>query len=396
MAQTGDGGQAGAFLRRGVGSRALGMGGAFTALADDPSAGYWNPAGLFRIQFPEIVGTYTILSLDRQYNYISGAVPMGRHGALGASLINFGVSDIEGRNAQGAITGSLTNSENAFYLSYAYGLNSSLSAGISAKYLVHTLADYQSSGVGFDVGFLYMLSSGIALGATVQDIYTQVAWNTLSGLKETYPMTVRGGVCFRPFKNESKITLDYVMVQNQKGRIRAGAELPIVHHFGLRAGYDGERPVGGAYFGMPVNRLLVQADLGFGQDPMDLSYAYRITIRVKFGRTAFDFDSNNGKNNFSDLKGSDKDLFAGFTGRVVRLVAQYPNYGLINAGESSGLRAGVLLNVYRSQEDTGGVNGQKIFVGQVKIVEVRGDMSAVTAFRLREGFSLKLGDFVFK
>src|SRR5687768_14058729 len=29
-----------------VGSRALGMGGAFVAVADDPSAAFWNPAGL--------------------------------------------------------------------------------------------------------------------------------------------------------------------------------------------------------------------------------------------------------------------------------------------------------------------------------------------------------------
>ncbi len=32
-----------------VGTRALGMGGAFVAVADDPSAVYWNPAGLPRM-----------------------------------------------------------------------------------------------------------------------------------------------------------------------------------------------------------------------------------------------------------------------------------------------------------------------------------------------------------
>jgi len=30
----------------GVGTRADGMGGAFVAVADDASAGYWNPAGI--------------------------------------------------------------------------------------------------------------------------------------------------------------------------------------------------------------------------------------------------------------------------------------------------------------------------------------------------------------
>ena len=37
---------AGAFMENGGGARALGMGGAFTAVADDPSTTFWNPAGL--------------------------------------------------------------------------------------------------------------------------------------------------------------------------------------------------------------------------------------------------------------------------------------------------------------------------------------------------------------
>ncbi|HID92967.1 MAG TPA: hypothetical protein EYP60_02615 [bacterium (Candidatus Stahlbacteria)] len=40
---------AGEFLHMGVGARPIGMGGAFTSVADDPSAGYWNPAGLTQL-----------------------------------------------------------------------------------------------------------------------------------------------------------------------------------------------------------------------------------------------------------------------------------------------------------------------------------------------------------
>jgi len=38
----------------GSGARALGMGGAFIAIADDATAASWNPAGLFQLKKPEI------------------------------------------------------------------------------------------------------------------------------------------------------------------------------------------------------------------------------------------------------------------------------------------------------------------------------------------------------
>ena len=38
------------FLRIGVGARAEGMGEAFVAVANDPSAVFWNPAGLASLQ----------------------------------------------------------------------------------------------------------------------------------------------------------------------------------------------------------------------------------------------------------------------------------------------------------------------------------------------------------
>ena len=44
----------------GSGARAMGMGGAFIAIADDATAASWNPAGLIQLERPElsIVGAY--------------------------------------------------------------------------------------------------------------------------------------------------------------------------------------------------------------------------------------------------------------------------------------------------------------------------------------------------
>jgi long-chain fatty acid transport protein len=53
---------AGGFALSGVGSKAIGMGGAFRGLADDWSAAYWNPAGLTQIEHSEINAMLVALS----------------------------------------------------------------------------------------------------------------------------------------------------------------------------------------------------------------------------------------------------------------------------------------------------------------------------------------------
>ncbi len=87
----------------GSGARALGMGGAFIAIADDATAASWNPGGLIQLEKPEIsgVGAYfrRIEDLDfgenseasgseqvdgRNVNYLSAAYPFS---ALGRNMI---------------------------------------------------------------------------------------------------------------------------------------------------------------------------------------------------------------------------------------------------------------------------------------------------------------------
>lgn len=62
-----EGAVAGGFALSGVGSRAIGMGGAFRGLADDWSAAYWNPAGLTQLEESEFNAMLVAISPRIQY-----------------------------------------------------------------------------------------------------------------------------------------------------------------------------------------------------------------------------------------------------------------------------------------------------------------------------------------
>ena len=125
FSQEGKGGQPGAFLRFGVGARAIGLGRTFTAIANDASATYWNPAGIGALKTTEVMGSYTFLSMERRFNSIAAAFPTHSIGTIGLSWINLNVGEIEGRDIFGRITGSFSSSENAYFISWGFPLSNS-------------------------------------------------------------------------------------------------------------------------------------------------------------------------------------------------------------------------------------------------------------------------------
>ncbi|PIW98226.1 MAG: hypothetical protein COZ80_11695, partial [Ignavibacteria bacterium CG_4_8_14_3_um_filter_37_9] len=86
QSQTVIGKYAGEFLSIGVGGRPLGMGGAYVAIANDVTAGYYNPAGLAKLNYPQIA----LMHDERygnlvNYNYAAVAIPYGKDYTFGLS-----------------------------------------------------------------------------------------------------------------------------------------------------------------------------------------------------------------------------------------------------------------------------------------------------------------------
>src|ERR1700678_3396214 len=111
-AQTANGGlNAFDFLQITPYARAIGVGGAYTALGDDVGSLYYNPAGIASVLTTEVNMAYVLLYQGLSYESLSFAYPMdpvlhGLGGILAISVNLLQPGTLEATNGQGVTTGT--------------------------------------------------------------------------------------------------------------------------------------------------------------------------------------------------------------------------------------------------------------------------------------------------
>ena len=121
------------FLNIGVGARSLGMGGAYTALADDANALYWNPAGLSKLEKREFTASHAELFESTRLDFLAYAHPTAL-GTFAAGLTYLSQGKIEGRDGLGRPTAGYDASDAAMSVGYARKLEA-VELGATAKYV---------------------------------------------------------------------------------------------------------------------------------------------------------------------------------------------------------------------------------------------------------------------
>jgi len=204
----------GEFMAIGVGGRPLAMGGAYVALANDVLSGYYNPAGLSRLDYPQgaLMHDERFAGLVN-YNYVSVAIPYKTDMSFGVSLIRLGVDGIpDTRNALIDLNGNLNFDPDekldyskitefnyadwAFYFSFAKKWRENFSYGANLKLIRRDIGDFGAWGIGFDIGAWYSPFENFYLGANVQDITTTLlAWDT--GTNQLISPTLKIGTAYQ-------------------------------------------------------------------------------------------------------------------------------------------------------------------------------------------------------
>ena len=223
-------GYAGAFLRNGLGARAMGIGGAYTAIAEGPEATYYNPAGLGYTKNVEIRSSYKTLSLDRHFGHVAIAFPIRNEASMAASWINAGVSDVPAIDRSRNFYGDVSNSSNAFALSFAKVLHPKFSFGANLKYIQEKLDETESFTIGLDIGLLSKIHEYITLGAIVQNIGSKYKWDSSNVWRdggdydETFPFVMKFGASGNLLNGNLIPAFDIETSDQSEMKFRAGSE----------------------------------------------------------------------------------------------------------------------------------------------------------------------------
>ena len=269
------------FLNLGVGARALGMGKVQVSLADNATAGYWNPAGLVNQthKYDGVLMHSELFSGVVKNDYGAFSMPLDDKSAIGVSVMRLGVDNIADTrnivNEYGYVDYSkielFSVADYALLLSYArkVGTVEGLSVGGNAKVIYRNIGKFAHGyGFGIDAGVQYN-HKGWNLGLMARDItttFTQWTINSdeyLKGVNSTYA----NGSDPIP-TNSSEITLPRFVLGVGR-RIELPREFSALVAVDLETTTDGQR-------GTPISTKAVSVDPRLG---LELGYKNLVFLR---------------------------------------------------------------------------------------------------------------------
>lgn len=271
-----------ASLKLGVGARPMGLGSAYVALADDPTATYWNVAGLASLRSTEVTAMHNEWIQDFRQEYAAVATPLGK-GTFGFAFSGFYTSQLEGRDDVGNLTAGFGFNDITMTAGYGRPLATGLDAGLALRYLHEMIASEDASTFAFDLGARYRLrETGFSLGAAVQNIGGKP---TLDQESFQLPTSLRLGAAWaRPLASlhsTGTITTEIRKARAEDARFHVGGELAYKERLALRIGgkfgYDAED----ISFGVGLRQSKLRFDYALVPLSSDLGTAHFFSLTAR-------------------------------------------------------------------------------------------------------------------
>ncbi len=222
-----------AFLKIGAGARSVGMASAFTAVADDASALYWNPAGTSRMNRPQALAMHSDWLLDMTHDFAAFVRPTQR-GAWGVGASYLGQGTFEGRDENRKATGDFGASDLAGIVSFSQR-NRLGSLGMNVKIIQQRIESETAQGLALDLGSgIRYPASSLSFGAAIQNLGPGMRF-----FKESYalPLTASAGAAWEPWQGLT-LALDLRQrIHTGNTSVSLGTEFWVFSAVALRGGY---------------------------------------------------------------------------------------------------------------------------------------------------------------
>jgi hypothetical protein len=263
-----------AFLTLPAGARAAAMGGAFTAVADDPTAVFWNPAGVAaRAALAPGEGEIAVSGVHHEsiQNFRQDLVAATWRKAEDGLSLGFNshyTGRLEGTDEIGNPLGAFGASDFAISGAYATAATTSLRLGGSIGWLSETIAGTSASTLTYSLGALYVPDAvpGLTLGAAVRNLGGSPRFSTDDGGEgEAVPLprTIAAGASLGGSAGSWRwlVAGELSQLKGDGSEGRLGLEVAPAPGIALRGGWM------------------------FGQDAADLTAGAGVVV----GRMAFDY-----------------------------------------------------------------------------------------------------------
>lgn len=169
---------AASFLKIPVDPRGSSLASAVVANANDPSAVYWNPAGLSQMKRTEVMFANTDWIADLNVSFLGVGVPLGRWGAVGIGITYLSMGDMPittWLDTEGASGQTFSAYDACFAVAYARRLTDKFSIGVSVKYVMETISHSTASAFALDIGTLYDTGfRGLKIGMSFTNFGTKM------------------------------------------------------------------------------------------------------------------------------------------------------------------------------------------------------------------------------
>ena len=292
---------AASFLDIGIGARSLSMGGAFVAIADDPTALYWNPAGIVSIESPMAHFYHSPWIADVQFNHSAVVVPLDRSSSFGFFITSVTMDEMQVRTVKSPQgTGEYFSVSNvALAGSYARRLTDRFSFGVNMKFIQEKIWHMNAGGLAVDLGSLFITkNSGLRIGMSVSNFGGKISMDgydtevdydvdetmygnndkidaSLNSMDWPLPLVFRAGVSKDVVQSDiHKLTLaaDAIHPNNNVEYINLGFEYILRNMISIRGGqafYGMDKSKQGLTFGVGLNYQIPRGPI------INFDYVYR-------------------------------------------------------------------------------------------------------------------------